>query len=221
MCMLCTAEFTVTFRRHHCRACGKVVCRVCSDYKAPLRYLAYKPDRVCKSCFEQLHKDMSALEDGLEETAENKSFSKPSFRGMFHGLGSFGKGKLKLRHRPSVLNEVRANADDVDISGYLKLWRKKTKQWRTLWFVLKDKAFYTYKASEDTAARKSTVVLGYEVQPLTTYFQGVESNLLFQLVHRGMTPMVFQTDSQASRERQVHQMSHIKIILDNRSPTRN
>ena len=43
---------------------------------------------------------------------------------------------------------MRANADDVDISGYLKLWRKKTKQWRTLWFVLKDKAFYTYKASE-------------------------------------------------------------------------
>ena len=24
MCMLCTAEFSVTFRRHHCRACGKV-----------------------------------------------------------------------------------------------------------------------------------------------------------------------------------------------------
>jgi len=55
---------------------------------------------------EVMFTDMSALEDGLEETAENKSFSKPSFRGMFHGLGSFGKGKLKLRHRPSVLNEV-------------------------------------------------------------------------------------------------------------------
>ena len=56
---------------------------------------------------EVMFTDMSALEDGLEETTENKSFSsKSSFRGMFHGLGSFGKGKLKLRHRPSVLNEV-------------------------------------------------------------------------------------------------------------------
>lgn len=24
MCMICTCEFTVTFRRHHCRACGWV-----------------------------------------------------------------------------------------------------------------------------------------------------------------------------------------------------
>lgn len=24
MCMLCSAEFKLAFRRHHCRACGKV-----------------------------------------------------------------------------------------------------------------------------------------------------------------------------------------------------
>ena len=26
MCMVCTDDFTVTNRRHHCRACGKVCC---------------------------------------------------------------------------------------------------------------------------------------------------------------------------------------------------
>jgi hypothetical protein len=29
-CQICKAEFGLTFRRHHCRACGKVVCRYCS-----------------------------------------------------------------------------------------------------------------------------------------------------------------------------------------------
>lgn len=24
MCQICTSEFTMTWRRHHCRACGKV-----------------------------------------------------------------------------------------------------------------------------------------------------------------------------------------------------
>ena len=38
MCQKCTAEFTVLVRRHHCRACGQVVCSNCSANKAPLRY---------------------------------------------------------------------------------------------------------------------------------------------------------------------------------------
>lgn len=54
MCQLCTAEFTVTFRRHHCRACGKVVCGNCSSGSAPLQYLDYKATRVCDSCYEYL-----------------------------------------------------------------------------------------------------------------------------------------------------------------------
>lgn len=50
MCQLCTAEFSLTFRRHHCRACGMVVCVACSSNRAPLKYLDYKPSRVCDEC---------------------------------------------------------------------------------------------------------------------------------------------------------------------------
>ena len=41
---------------------------------------------------------------------------------------------------------MAANADDADMSGYLKIW--KGTKWKKLWFVLKGKALFIYKASE-------------------------------------------------------------------------
>ncbi|KAI2665600.1 FYVE, RhoGEF and PH domain-containing protein 4 [Labeo rohita] len=52
MCMKCKEPFNpLTRRRHHCRACGYVVCYKCSDYKAPLRYDGNKLNKVCKDCY--------------------------------------------------------------------------------------------------------------------------------------------------------------------------
>ncbi|KAG5273844.1 hypothetical protein AALO_G00156220 [Alosa alosa] len=52
MCMKCREPFNaLTRRRHHCRACGFVVCWKCSEYKAPLEYDANKINKVCKDCF--------------------------------------------------------------------------------------------------------------------------------------------------------------------------
>ncbi|XP_071483287.1 FYVE, RhoGEF and PH domain-containing protein 2-like, partial [Diadema antillarum] len=50
MCMRCGLEFTLTRRRHHCRACGAVVCGKCSGFTAPLPYDDNKPNRVCCRC---------------------------------------------------------------------------------------------------------------------------------------------------------------------------
>ncbi|XP_026143021.1 FYVE, RhoGEF and PH domain-containing protein 4-like isoform X2 [Carassius auratus] len=51
MCMRCKEPFNaLTRRRHHCRACGYVVCGKCSDYKAPLEYDGNKINKVCKDC---------------------------------------------------------------------------------------------------------------------------------------------------------------------------
>ncbi|XP_077122769.1 FYVE, RhoGEF and PH domain-containing protein 4 isoform X1 [Ranitomeya variabilis] len=52
MCMKCKEQFNaLTRRRHHCRACGCVVCWKCSDYKAPLHYDSDKMNKVCKDCY--------------------------------------------------------------------------------------------------------------------------------------------------------------------------
>ncbi|XP_022098292.1 FYVE, RhoGEF and PH domain-containing protein 6-like isoform X2 [Acanthaster planci] len=169
MCMICTCEFTITWRRHHCRACGKVVCGNCSANKIPLHYLANKVARVCDQCYRTLvkgDKQGEDMEDGKDQ--------------------SKGKGKRKRSAkpiiRPSALKQVSASEQDTSMSGYLMLRRKK--DWKRQWYVLKEKVLYRYKASEDVAALESMPLLGYEIQILNEPFEGVEAGFIIQLCHQ-------------------------------------
>lgn len=50
-CQGCYTSFTVFNRRHHCRACGRLMCQKCSKYKRNLQKLGVnKKVRVCKTC---------------------------------------------------------------------------------------------------------------------------------------------------------------------------
>ncbi|XP_071449797.1 zinc finger FYVE domain-containing protein 16 isoform X2 [Hetaerina americana] len=49
-CMLCMAKFTLIKRRHHCRACGKVLCSKCCSSRARLAYMDHSEARVCAPC---------------------------------------------------------------------------------------------------------------------------------------------------------------------------
>ncbi|XP_069561423.1 FYVE, RhoGEF and PH domain-containing protein 4a isoform X3 [Brachyistius frenatus] len=52
MCMKCREPFNaLTRRRHHCRACGHVVCWKCSDNKVALEYDGHKVNKVCRDCY--------------------------------------------------------------------------------------------------------------------------------------------------------------------------
>ncbi|XP_040886561.1 FYVE, RhoGEF and PH domain-containing protein 4-like isoform X2 [Toxotes jaculatrix] len=52
VCMTCQEPFNaLTRRRHHCRACGCVVCWKCSDNKVALEYDGNKLNKVCKTCY--------------------------------------------------------------------------------------------------------------------------------------------------------------------------
>lgn len=49
-CMQCNLKFTLLKRRHHCRACGKVLCSTCCSMKAKLEYLGDVEARICLQC---------------------------------------------------------------------------------------------------------------------------------------------------------------------------
>eukprot|EP00911_Craspedida_sp_UC1_P000551 UC1_evm2s422 len=56
-CFLCQREFTLLFRRHHCRLCGRIVCDPCSQARASvcIGQLQLEEDRVCGDCDEYLN----------------------------------------------------------------------------------------------------------------------------------------------------------------------
>lgn len=50
-CLCCGKAFSIWTRRHHCRACGELVCHNCSPFSSPLPELGYTvPVRMCKDC---------------------------------------------------------------------------------------------------------------------------------------------------------------------------
>src|SRR5688500_12953979 len=51
-CYCCGDPFSFKFRKHHCRACGSVVCEVCSMNRIAIpRYGYLDPTRICQHCF--------------------------------------------------------------------------------------------------------------------------------------------------------------------------
>ncbi len=119
MCQLCTSEFSVTFRRHHCRCCGKVVCSACSANKAPLPYLKNRNARVCDECFNKLKQELEQIEKQVAEcgassgevnvsaSESDEGWSLNAWRQQFvRSLPRSSNRKGKTRYVPSVLKEV-------------------------------------------------------------------------------------------------------------------
>lgn len=54
-CMQCDTKFSLIKRRHHCRACGLLLCSNCCNQKFILHYLGTE-GRICGSCLETLQR---------------------------------------------------------------------------------------------------------------------------------------------------------------------
>lgn len=193
MCMICTSEFTLTWRRHHCRACGKIVCQACSSNKCGLDYLKGQPARVCELCFQELQKLDHQLSPRIGSPGNHKSPSSA----LSSVLQSIPSGR-KQKKIPAALKEVSANTEDSTMSGYLYRSKGSKKPWKHLWFVIKNKVLYTYAASEDVAALESQPLLGFTVAQVKDEHSDPR---VFQLLHKGLLFYVFKADDAHSTQR--------------------
>ncbi|KAM9376823.1 FYVE, RhoGEF and PH domain-containing protein 6-like isoform 1-T1 [Pholidichthys leucotaenia] len=185
MCMICTSKFTKVFRRHHCRACGKVVCQDCSSNKCPLEYLKYKYDRVCDQCYNLL---------------AGKTVNVSGERAKVFTIGN------KKREPILDIHKVPANTENSSMSGYLLRSKGSLRKWAKHWFVIKDKVLYTYAASEDVVALESLPLLGYDVKvdPL--------QKRQFMLYHKRNLYYRFKLESAETAERWISSFKEATVL---------
>ncbi|XP_056131905.1 FYVE, RhoGEF and PH domain-containing protein 6 [Lampris incognitus] len=194
MCMICTCEFTLTWRRHHCRACGKVVCQACSTNKCYLEYLKNQPARVCDHCFAKLQEN--------SDRCASASVSPIGKSGAF----SFSRKQKKI---PAALKEVSANTENSSMSGYLNRSKGSKKPWKRLWFVIKNKVLYTYAASEDVAALESQPLLGFFLREEK---HGPNQKLQFKLYHKNTLFYIFKADDIPTAQRWIEAFQEAMIL---------
>ncbi|KAG7320240.1 hypothetical protein KOW79_016093 [Hemibagrus wyckioides] len=195
MCMICTCEFTLTWRRHHCRACGKVVCQACSSNKYYLEYLKNQLARVCDQCYVKLQQKDKGEQS---EVAVSPSGRSSAF--------SFSRKQKKI---PSALKEVSANTENSSMSGYLQRSKGYKKPWKRLWFVIKNKVLYTYAASEDVAALESQPLLGFFLREEKS---GPAEKLQFKLYHKNILYYIFRADDIPTAQRWIEAFQEAMIL---------
>ncbi|KAM4677911.1 FYVE, RhoGEF and PH domain-containing protein 6 [Discoglossus pictus] len=203
MCMMCTSEFTLTWRRHHCRACGKIICQACSTSKHSLEYLKNHLARVCDHCFHELQKQDNLYTPKNGSPANHKSPSS-ALSSVLHSIPS-GRKQKKI---PAAL-KVSASTEDSSMSGYLQRSKGNKRQWKQLWFVIKNKVLYTYAASEDIAALESQPLLGFTIKEVKD--DGLEPTVI-HLLHKNTLFYVFKADDAHTTQRWIEAFQEGTIL---------
>ncbi|KAL1791412.1 FYVE, and PH domain-containing 5 [Sigmodon hispidus] len=217
MCMNCGCDFSLTVRRHHCHACGKIVCRNCSRNKYPLKCLKNRMAKVCDGCFRELKLRNGPVPGPMRERPVSMSFplssarfsSGSTFSSVFHSISpSTFKKQKKV---PSALAEVAASGEGSAISGYLSRCKSGKRRWKKLWLVIKGKVLYTYLASEDKVAIESIPLLGFTIAPEKEAGSS-EAGPVFHLYHKKTLFYSFKAEDSNSAQRWMAAMEDASVL---------
>ncbi|KAK2862463.1 hypothetical protein Q5P01_001996 [Channa striata] len=200
MCMNCTSDFSLTLRRHHCNACGKVVCRACSRNRYPLKYLKDRVAKVCDHCYAELRKRGGSVSGACGNSSPRTHRASRPLSAVFQSLQP--PSLWKSRKSTSSLNQVSLGVEGSTMSGSLQRRKKSKRKWKRLWFLLKDK---------DKVASESLPLQGFTVK-LTERPEGEENSNVFHLYHKKTLYYTFRADDQHTARRWVNAMEEATVL---------
>ena len=69
VCMCCNeVQFSMFHRRHHCRRCGRVVCKPCSQHVTMIKD---RPERTCKDCYQFMQNNPISITNTPQKETNN------------------------------------------------------------------------------------------------------------------------------------------------------
>uniref|UniRef100_A0A3Q2YMV6 FYVE, RhoGEF and PH domain-containing protein 5-like n=1 Tax=Hippocampus comes TaxID=109280 RepID=A0A3Q2YMV6_HIPCM len=209
MCMNCTSDFSLTLRRHHCHSCGRIVCRSCSKNRYPLKYMKERMAKVCDHCYSELKK---RGDDTCALPAKSSPRVSRSTRPLSSVFQSIHPPNI-WRHRKGMLtfNQVTVS-DEGSISGSLHRSKKSKRNWKRLWFLLKDKVLYTYRGQEEKVASESLPLLGFTVKLPDNHQGDDDASNVFQLYHKNTLYYTFKAEDNYTAQRWVNAMEEATVL---------
>ncbi|XP_061903117.1 FYVE, RhoGEF and PH domain-containing protein 5 isoform X1 [Entelurus aequoreus] len=209
MCMNCTSDFSLTLRRHHCNACGKVVCRACSRNRYPLKYLKDRVTKVCDHCYAELRKRGCSVSGACGNSSPRSQRASRPLSAVFQSLQT--QSLWKSRKSTASLSQLPLEVEGSTMSGILQRRKKSKRKWKRLWFLLKDKVLYTFTACEDKVASESLSLQGFTVK-LTERPEGDETSNVFHLYHKKTLYYTFKADDHHTARRWVNAIEEATVL---------
>ncbi|KAK6474094.1 FYVE protein [Huso huso] len=208
MCMNCASDFSLTLRRHHCHACGKIVCRSCSRNKCPLKYLKDRLAKVCDQCYTELKK--RGMVCGVPQKAITLSRTGRPLSAVFQSIHP--TALWKQRKNPSALSQVAASAEGSSMNGPLRRCKRNKRHLKKDVCHQKTKGLIKLSTLQDKVATESLPLLGFTVKLPGKVEGGTEPALVFQLYHKKTLYYTFQSEDAYTAQRWVEAIEEATVL---------